>query len=72
MKIVIALDSYNIAAALKSAQGSSTTSLVVTSSLMALLLPALGIEGAIPLVLMVMAIGGGAMTVSHVNDSYFG
>lgn len=30
-----------------------------------------GIEGAIPLALVVMAIGAGAMTVSHVNDSFF-
>lgn len=62
---------FLIAAALKTAQGSSTTSLVITSSLMAPLLPVLGVEGAIPLALVVMAIGAGAMTVSHVNDSYF-
>lgn len=30
-----------------------------------------GIEGAVPLALVVMAIGAGAMTVSHVNDSFF-
>ena len=35
------------------------------------MLPTLGIEGAMPLALVVMAIGAGAMTVSHVNDSYF-
>ncbi|KMK75117.1 GntP family permease [Alkalihalobacillus pseudalcaliphilus] len=62
---------FIIAAALKTAQGSSTTSLVITSSLIAPMLPVLGIEGAIPLALVVMAIGAGAMTVSHVNDSYF-
>ncbi|TSB45785.1 GntP family permease [Alkalicoccobacillus porphyridii] len=62
---------FLIAAALKTAQGSSTTSLVITSSLVAPLLPVMGIEGAIPLALVVMAIGAGAMTVSHVNDSYF-
>lgn len=62
---------FLIAAALKTAQGSSTTSLVITSSLIAPILPVMGIEGAIPLALVVMAIGAGAMTVSHVNDSYF-
>lgn len=31
----------------------------------------MGIDGAVPLALVVMAIGAGAMTVSHVNDSYF-
>ncbi|ASV67850.1 GntP family permease [Cytobacillus sp. FSL W7-1323] len=62
---------FLIAAALKSAQGSSTTALVLTSSLIAPMLPVVGIEGAVPLALVVMAIGAGAMTVSHVNDSYF-
>lgn len=62
---------FLIAAALKTAQGSSTTSLVLTSSLIAPMLPVVGIEGAVPLALVVMAIGAGAMTVSHVNDSYF-
>ena len=62
---------FLIAAALKTAQGSSTAALVITSSLIAPLLPQLGIEGAIPLALVVMAIGAGAMTVSHVNDSFF-
>lgn len=62
---------FLIAAALKTAQGSSTAALVITSSLIAPLLPQLGIEGAVPLALVVMAIGAGAMTVSHVNDSFF-
>ena len=62
---------FIIAAALKTAQGSSTTALVITSTLVAPLLPTLGIEGAVPLALVVMAIGAGAMTVSHVNDSFF-
>lgn len=62
---------FLIAAALKTAQGSSTAALVITSALMAPLLPEVGITGAIPLALVVMAIGAGAMVVSHVNDSYF-
>lgn len=62
---------FLIAAALKTAQGSSTAALVITSTLVAPLLPTLGVEGAIPLALVVMAIGAGAMTVSHVNDSFF-
>lgn len=62
---------FLVAAALKTAQGSSTTALVITSSLVAPMLVTLGIEGAIPLALVVMAIGAGAMTVSHVNDSFF-
>jgi gluconate:H+ symporter, GntP family len=62
---------FVIAAALKTAQGSSTTALVITSTLVAPLLLSLGIEGAVPLALVVMAIGAGSMTVSHVNDSFF-
>lgn len=67
---------FVIAALLKTAQGSSTTSLVVTSTIVMPLLPSLGLDamiGSIPVgqVLTVMAIGSGAMVVSHVNDSYF-
>ena len=62
---------FIIAAALKTAQGSSTTALVITSSLVAPMLVTAGVEGAFPLALVVMAIGAGAMTVSHVNDSFF-
>ncbi|MFC1483599.1 GntP family permease [Candidatus Neomarinimicrobiota bacterium] len=66
--IVIA---FLIAAGLKSSQGSSTAALVITSSLLAPVLPVLGLHTPTSLALVVMAIGSGAMTVSHVNDSYF-
>ncbi len=62
---------FFIAAALKTAQGSSTTALVTTSALMAPLLASLGLDSTIGAVLTVMSIGAGAMTVSHANDSYF-
>jgi GntP family gluconate:H+ symporter len=62
---------FIIAAALKTAQGSSTVSLVTTSALLLPLLPALGLDSEMGKVLTVMAIGAGAMTVSHANDSYF-
>ncbi len=62
---------FIIAAALKSAQGSSTVALVTTSALIAPLLPALGLATLFGKILTVMAIGAGAMTVSHANDSYF-
>lgn len=62
---------FIIAAALKTAQGSSTVSLVTTSALMLPLLPSFGFTSDIAKVLVVMAIGAGAMTVSHANDSYF-
>lgn len=62
---------FLIAAALKTAQGSSTVALVTTSVLVAPLLGDLGFDSDFGRVLVVMAIGAGAMTVSHANDSYF-
>ncbi|MFV0322181.1 MAG: GntP family permease [Alphaproteobacteria bacterium] len=62
---------FIIAAALKTAQGSSTTALVVTSSIIYPMLASLGLDSEIGAVLTVMAIGAGAMTVSHANDSFF-
>ena len=62
---------FIIAAALKTAQGSSTVAIVTTSALLFPLLQSLGFTTEISKVLVVMAIGAGAMTVSHANDSYF-
>jgi gluconate:H+ symporter, GntP family len=62
---------FVVAAGLKTAQGSSTASLVVTSSLMAPLIVGMGVEGPLHVSLFIMAIGAGAMTVSHANDSFF-
>ncbi len=62
---------FIIAAALKTAQGSSTVALVTTSALVAPLLASLGLDSDIGRVLTVMSIGAGAMTVSHANDSFF-
>jgi len=62
---------FLVAAALKCAQGSSTVALVAGSALIAPLLSQLGLDSDAGRVLCVMAIGAGAMTVSHVNDSYF-
>ena len=62
---------FIIAAALKTAQGSSTVALVTTSALVAPLLGSLGLGSEMGRVLTVMAIGAGAMTVSHANDSFF-
>ncbi len=62
---------FIVAAALKSAQGSSTVALVTTSALVAPMLTQLGLDSEMGRVLTVMAIGAGAMTVSHANDSFF-
>jgi GntP family gluconate:H+ symporter len=62
---------FIIAAAIKTAQGSSTVSLITTSSILAPMLPALGYTTTPQKALVVLAIGAGAMVVSHANDSYF-
>jgi len=62
---------FSLAAIIKTSQGSSTASLIIVSSLLAPLLPAMHIAGALPLSIIVSAIGAGAMVVSHTNDSYF-
>ncbi len=62
---------FLVAAGLKTAQGSSTVAIVTTASLLAPLLPVLGLDQGTVLALTVLAIGAGSMTVSHVNDSYF-
>jgi GntP family gluconate:H+ symporter len=62
---------FIIAAAFKTAQGSTTVAMVATSALIAPLLAGIGLDSEIGRVLAVMSIGAGAMTISHVNDSYF-
>jgi GntP family gluconate:H+ symporter len=62
---------FAIAAVLKTAQGSSTNALVITSSMLAPLVIPMGFDTPFEMALVVMALGGGAMTVSHANDSYF-
>lgn len=62
---------FIIAAALKTAQGSSTVSLITTSTIVFPLLGSLGLASPMGAVLATMAIGCGSMIVSHANDSYF-
>ncbi len=62
---------FLLAAILKSAQGSSTVAITTTAGIVAPLLPVLGFTSPAQIALCVMAIGAGAMTVSHANDSYF-
>jgi gluconate:H+ symporter, GntP family len=62
---------FIIAAALKTAQGSSTVSLITTSTIIYPLLGVLGLASPMGAVLTTMAIGAGSMVVSHANDSYF-
>jgi GntP family gluconate:H+ symporter len=62
---------FLLSAILKTAQGSSTVALTTTAGIVAPLLGALNLDSPARTALTVMAIGAGAMTVSHANDSYF-
>ncbi|TVQ02062.1 MAG: GntP family permease [Balneolaceae bacterium] len=59
------------AAAIKSAQGSSTVALITTASILAPLVPDMGLETELAKAMMVIAIGAGSAVVSHANDSFF-
>ncbi|MGE4278259.1 MAG: GntP family permease [Magnetospirillum sp.] len=62
---------FLIAAGIKTAQGSSTVSIITTAGLMAPLMVPLGFDEPTARALVVVAIGAGAMVVSHANDSFF-
>lgn len=62
---------FLIAAAIKTAQGSSTVAMITTAGIVAPLLGSLGLEAEIAKAMVVVAIGAGSMVVSHANDSYF-
>ena len=62
---------FLLAAILKCAQGSSTVAITTTAGIVAPMMPTLGLNTPILGALTVIAIGAGAMTVSHANDSYF-
>lgn len=62
---------FAVAAAIKTAQGSSTVAMITTSVLVAPMLNDMGLASEMGRALTVMAIGAGAMTVCHANDSFF-
>lgn len=62
---------FLLSAILKTAQGSSTVAITTTAGIMAPLMHTLGLGTPLLAAITVMAIGAGAMTVSHANDSYF-
>jgi GntP family gluconate:H+ symporter len=56
---------------LKTAQGSSTVAIITASSIVAPLLPALGLTAEHAKLLCVLSMGAGSMIISHANDAYF-
>ena len=62
---------FLMALALKTAQGSSTVAMITTASIVAPLLPVLGLDSDTHRVFATLAIGSGAIAISHANDSFF-
>jgi GntP family gluconate:H+ symporter len=62
---------FLIAAVMKSLQGSSLVAAIATAGMVQPLLTPLGIGDENARALATLAVGAGAMTVSHVNDEYF-
>jgi GntP family gluconate:H+ symporter len=62
---------FLLAAAIKTAQGSSTVSLITTASILSPMLGSLGFTTELEKALLVIVIGAGSAVVSHANDSFF-
>lgn len=62
---------FLLAAAIKSAQGSSTVAIITTASIMMPMMGSLGFESEFQKALVVLSIGAGSSVVSHANDSFF-
>jgi GntP family gluconate:H+ symporter len=56
---------------LKTVQGSTTSAIIVVTSIIAPLSAAAGFDNPLELSLLLAAIAGGTMMVSHTNDAYF-
>ncbi len=65
------LIAFFLAAFLKTAQGSSTSAMVIAASIFLSLIPEVLMASTTQMALFTAAIGAGAMVVSHANDSYF-
>jgi gluconate:H+ symporter, GntP family len=62
---------FMIAVIMKTAQGSSTVSIITTASFVAPMLGLLGLDSEWGRLLAMLSMGAGSMIVSHANDSYF-
>lgn len=62
---------FLIAAMMKTAQGSSTVSIITTASFVAPMMTMLGLDSEWGRLFTLLSMGTGSMIVSHANDSYF-
>ena len=65
------LSVFIIAAIIKTIQGSSTVAIVTTCAITTPLIQSIGMTSELEKVILIISIGSGAMTISHINDSYF-
>jgi GntP family gluconate:H+ symporter len=62
---------FMAAAAIRAAQGSSTVAIITTASMLAPMIPSMGLDSEFGRALSVLAIGAGSIVASHANDSFF-
>lgn len=62
---------FLLAAAIKTAQGSSTVSIITTAPLIAGMLPTIGLATGWGPTFALLSMGAGSIMISHANDSYF-
>jgi gluconate:H+ symporter, GntP family len=65
------LVAYLLGVLLKTAQGSTTSGIIVVSSILAPIAPGLGFDSPTELIVLLLALSSGCMMVSHANDAYF-
>lgn len=69
--LVFLLIAYAIASLLKTAQGSTTSAIIIATSILGPIAVIAGFSEPVPLCLLLAATASGAMMVSHTNDAYF-
>jgi gluconate:H+ symporter, GntP family len=69
--IAVLLIAFAIGCLLKTAQGSTTSAIIVTTSILAPIAPIAGFDKPVELSLLLSATAAGAMMISHANDAYF-
>ena len=69
--ILILLSGFILTMLLKSAQGSSTSALVIGSAIIYPFAIQAGFEQPMDLIFLTLSLGAGSMVVSHANDSFF-
>ena len=70
-RLVFLLIAYAIGCLLKTAQGSTTSAIIVATSILSPIAIIAGYNGPFSLSLLLAATASGAMMVSHANDAYF-